>query len=162
MRIRIQLFTVRRIRTLLLIKVMRICDHWPTDPQEIHFLSLYSSWILTLTRHQIQIQLFAFMRIRIRLPNMLRLHADPENYRWKDFCFKKSILRTCQATGIQENPPAIQRNLQNTKFLNILHNWGVNHSDLLGQNRIPDPDPLNPTESESNPDPNTVNNGQMN
>jgi hypothetical protein len=30
LRIRIQLFT--SVRILLLIKVMRVCDHWPTDP----------------------------------------------------------------------------------------------------------------------------------
>ncbi len=32
LRIPIQLFISMRIRILLLIKVMRICDHWPTDP----------------------------------------------------------------------------------------------------------------------------------
>jgi hypothetical protein len=30
-RIRMQLFTLMRIRTLLLIKEMRICDHWSTE-----------------------------------------------------------------------------------------------------------------------------------
>ncbi len=32
---RIQLFTSMLIR--ILIKVMRICDHWPTDPPGLHF-----------------------------------------------------------------------------------------------------------------------------
>ncbi len=37
MRIRIQLFTLVRIRILCLIKVMEICDCWPTDPTVPHF-----------------------------------------------------------------------------------------------------------------------------
>ncbi len=37
MRIRIQLFTSIRIRILLLIKVMGICDHWPTDSPGLQF-----------------------------------------------------------------------------------------------------------------------------
>jgi hypothetical protein len=35
MRIRIQLFTSMRIRILLLIKVMEICDHWSQDLMRI-------------------------------------------------------------------------------------------------------------------------------
>jgi hypothetical protein len=75
-RIRIQLFTLMRIRILLFIKVMQICDRWSTDhpglyfePLRLHcersrpctaqFLSLLSSWILTL------------VRIRIRNPAVL-------------------------------------------------------------------------------------------
>ncbi len=37
MRIRIWLITLMRIRNLLLIKVMRICDHWSNDPPWLHF-----------------------------------------------------------------------------------------------------------------------------
>ncbi len=37
-RIRIQLFTSMKI-LILLLKVMRICDHWPTDPPDLHFES---------------------------------------------------------------------------------------------------------------------------
>jgi hypothetical protein len=37
---RILLFTLMRIRILLLIKVMRACDHWSTDPLRLHFHSL--------------------------------------------------------------------------------------------------------------------------
>ncbi len=37
-RIRIQHFTLRmRIRIWLLIKVMRVCNHWPADPPRLHF-----------------------------------------------------------------------------------------------------------------------------
>jgi hypothetical protein len=32
-----------RIRSLLIIKVMRICDHWSTDPFNGSILSLYAS-----------------------------------------------------------------------------------------------------------------------
>ncbi len=34
---RIRLFTMMRLQILLLIKVMRICDHWYTDPPGLHF-----------------------------------------------------------------------------------------------------------------------------
>jgi hypothetical protein len=37
LRIRIQLFTLMRIRILLIIKMMRICDYWSTDPPGLHF-----------------------------------------------------------------------------------------------------------------------------
>ncbi len=37
MRIRNQLFTSMRIRILLLIKVMEICDHWSVDRPGLHF-----------------------------------------------------------------------------------------------------------------------------
>ncbi len=37
MRICIQLFTVMLIRILIHIKVMRICDHWFTEPPWLHF-----------------------------------------------------------------------------------------------------------------------------
>ncbi len=40
MRIRIPVFTLLRIRILLLIKVMRICDHWSTDPLRPRFDTL--------------------------------------------------------------------------------------------------------------------------
>jgi hypothetical protein len=37
MRIRIQLFALMRIRILLLIKVIKVCDHWSIDPPGLHF-----------------------------------------------------------------------------------------------------------------------------
>ncbi len=50
MRIWIQLFTWMRIRILLLIKVMAICNHWSTDPPRLHFeppgLHLWASTVL--------------------------------------------------------------------------------------------------------------------
>ncbi len=36
MRIRIQLFTLIRIRILVIIKVMGICDNWAIDPPGLH------------------------------------------------------------------------------------------------------------------------------
>jgi hypothetical protein len=67
MRIRIQLpKTMRvRIRILLLIKVMRICDHWPSYHPGLQ------------TSRRIQIQLFTLMRIRIRLPKTKRSGSEP-------------------------------------------------------------------------------------
>jgi hypothetical protein len=40
-RIRVQLFTSMQIRIRILIKVTRICDHWPTDPPDLHFEPLH-------------------------------------------------------------------------------------------------------------------------
>jgi hypothetical protein len=37
LRIRTQLFILMRIQIQLLIKVIRICDHWSTDPRGLHF-----------------------------------------------------------------------------------------------------------------------------
>jgi hypothetical protein len=66
MRIRIQLFTSMRIRNLILIKVMRTSDHWPTGPPGLHF-------------EPPKLQNFDFnaMRIRIQLPKTMRIR-NPE------------------------------------------------------------------------------------
>jgi hypothetical protein len=65
MRIRVQLFTLMRIRnrfeTLLLIRING------------SILSLYSSWILTSMLIRMRIQLFTLMRILTQLPKVMRL-----------------------------------------------------------------------------------------
>ncbi len=73
MRIRIYLFTLLRFRILLLIKVMQIYDHWSTDPRKLYLATpqpsispFFSLWPLT------------FMRVRIQLPTLIRIHADPD------------------------------------------------------------------------------------
>jgi hypothetical protein len=90
MRIRIQLFTVMQIR----MGMMGICENWSKDPPRLHFdpQSLYCERSLPAPRlyfeplklpnfdcKQIRIQLFILMRIQIRiqLPKIMRIHADP-------------------------------------------------------------------------------------
>ncbi len=78
-RIRIHLFTLMRIRTLLLVKVVRIYDHWSTDLQG-SILSLHASivsvqcppWI-HFESLKLRIQLFTSMRIRIPLFKIMRI-----------------------------------------------------------------------------------------
>ncbi len=80
------------MRIQILIKVIRICNHWSTKnlhgikylscerPLYCFILSIHSSRILTLTR--IRIRLFTLMQIRIRLSKMMRVHADPDPQHW--------------------------------------------------------------------------------
>ncbi len=93
-RMRIRPFTFMRIRIQLLVKVMRTCDKWSTDPRAgsifLHYASIpvpeyralhcfilcVSFWILTLTR--IRVQLFTLTRIRIQLLKIMLIHADPQ------------------------------------------------------------------------------------
>ncbi len=76
-RIQIQLFTLMRIRILLLIKVMQFCDLWPTDPPVLTFEPprLHDS-ILSLESSWI----LSLMRIPIRfqLPKTMRIHVDSD------------------------------------------------------------------------------------
>jgi hypothetical protein len=67
---------------LLLIKVMRICDHWSTD-LHISILSLYASnvivhgtpWLHFEPLKLLNIAFFALLRIRIHLPKIKRIRS---------------------------------------------------------------------------------------
>jgi hypothetical protein len=94
-----------QIQILLLIKVMRICDHWSTDPPALPFeplrihcqlsihgfiLSLSSSKILTLM--WIRILLFTLMWIRIQLPKITRIRI--RNSELKNIYLSEHVLDT--------------------------------------------------------------------
>jgi hypothetical protein len=92
-RIRIRLFTLMGIwiRILLLIKVMRICDHWSKDPPRLHFEpprlrcerplpSIALPEPLEILNFSFNADLypdpeFNLMRIRIQIPKLLRIRA---------------------------------------------------------------------------------------
>jgi hypothetical protein len=104
MQILIPVFTLLQIRILLLVKVIRICDHRSTDPPRLRFdtikfnkmktlpltpppwaskalhgsifLSLYSSRILISMRIRIWVQFITLMRIR--LPKIMLIGGDPD------------------------------------------------------------------------------------
>jgi hypothetical protein len=59
---------------MLLIEVLRICDHWYKGSPVPPTASLYSSRILTKMR--IRIQFLTLMRIRIQLLKIMRIHVD--------------------------------------------------------------------------------------
>jgi hypothetical protein len=76
----IRMWLVTSIRIRILVRAIRICDHWSRDglnhepsrlhwklprPQRLHFEALK---FFVLTSVRIRIQLFTVMRIRIQLP----------------------------------------------------------------------------------------------
>jgi hypothetical protein len=71
MRIRIRIYTFMRIRILLLIKMMRICDHWSTDSQRLHDPPWLNSEPLQLLSFELNADPDPdpVMRIRIHLFN---------------------------------------------------------------------------------------------
>ncbi len=81
--IQVQLFTSMRMRILIVIKVMRICDHWSTEPPGLlnckrprpskapfEPLQLLN---LNLMKIRIWIKNFTLMRIPIQLPKIMRI-----------------------------------------------------------------------------------------
>jgi hypothetical protein len=64
-----------RIRILLLIKVMEICNHWSIDPQRLCFETLKLLNFLFNTDPDPD---FTLMRILIQLPKIMRIDEDPD------------------------------------------------------------------------------------
>jgi hypothetical protein len=62
-------FHFNAVRILLLIKLMRICDHWPTDPPDLQF---EPPRIDFEPRSSIIAQPFTLMRIRIHFQKQCR------------------------------------------------------------------------------------------
>ncbi len=79
----IQLFTLMRIRILLLVKVMRICHHWPTEP--LYWASTAPFWASTALHGSI-LSLecsWIFTWIRIQFLITMRTHADSDTKPWR-------------------------------------------------------------------------------